>query len=173
MSDRQRLFFALNPSEEDRQNLYRMARTIADETGGRVTPRRNLHLTLRFLGSTDGAMQACIESVAESIRLQPFAVDFNALKRTRSMVWAVAPSPPALLSLVQGLKAMDSACGLPAADHPFSAHITLVRDAKQIPAELPALPTPVHCHFEEFSLMRSQTLPEGSQYSIVRSWRLQ
>lgn len=172
MSDRQRLFLALMPEEEHRQILHELARELASITGGRVIPQQNLHMTLRFLGRIDQSKRECIESVADSIHAISFDLDFNEFARRRNMVWAVAPDSPRLLSLVNSLQQIDSVCGMAAADHSFSAHITLIRDATRMAAQLPQIAESVHCGFSEFLLMQSQTLPQGSQYSVVRRWPL-
>lgn len=172
MSDKQRLFLALNPADEERRMLYQLARGIVARTGGRAMPQQNLHLTLRFFGSTSRSKRDCIEAVADTIRAESIQLEFGQLKRVRDMVWAVAPDSPALQALVQGLQVIDSDCDVAGAIHPFSAHITLIRDAKRIPADLPPVTGPVCCLFDKYSLMESQTLPQGSQYTEIRSWPL-
>jgi 2'-5' RNA ligase len=172
MSDRQRLFLALNPSDDDQKKLYALARDIVATTGGRIVPRHNLHLTLRFFGAVDAQQRNCIQAIADTVQARPFQLEFGALISTRNMVWIAPANSPPLLSLVEELRVLDAECDVPGAEHHFSAHITLIRNAKRIPAELPKIPEPVCCRFSEFYLMRSQTLPEGSQYSEVASWPL-
>jgi 2'-5' RNA ligase len=51
----------------------------------------------------------------------------------------------------------------------FVSHVTLLRNARE-PRAMPAL-EPIEWKLDGFALVHSLTLPQGSRYQIVKSWR--
>jgi RNA 2',3'-cyclic 3'-phosphodiesterase len=144
-----RLFFALWPPSETALTLAKWAGKVQ----GREIPAAKIHLTLAFLG--DAEHRSAIEA-AKAVKAAPFDLPLDVAKywQHNKIVW-VGPkqTPPALQAMVHSLHGELERRGFRLEDHPFAAHVTLLRDAaapKSLPA-LPALSWPVR----EFVLMRS------------------
>jgi 2'-5' RNA ligase len=170
--ERQRLFFALWPDAELRQQLSAYQPLLMG-CGGRQVVLENLHITLAFLGSVGATTRSCLEQEADGISLPPFTLKLDELGfwRRPQVVWLGAGAIPApLLALVAALKKAMLACDLEPESRPFQAHLTLMRRARRAPAVKPVevLPWPVG----EFALMASDTRPEGVRYEVLRRWPL-
>src|SRR5690606_6154262 len=50
---RKRIFFALWPDDETRDAISRATSRVVSLSGGRATAKRNLHITVAFLGAVD------------------------------------------------------------------------------------------------------------------------
>jgi 2'-5' RNA ligase len=170
---RQRLFIALYPDTAARDAMHQLARNLVKESGGRVVPAANLHVTLKFLGPVDPSTQACLQQQLDHVRAQHFKLRFSRIeyRKRQQMLWAApADLPDAVVELAEMVERSAIDCGLPPNNHTFSPHITLARKVhKKI--RLPDIEVP-EAQIEEFSLVRSETLPEGSQYTKLKSWRL-
>lgn len=170
---KQRLFIALYPDVSVRKQLHRLTKDLVIATGGRPVPASNLHLTLRFLGALDETEQACIVEKLDHIQGQSFILRFVAIeqRKRQQMLWAIVADVPGDLSrLAEEIERSSIECGLSASDHAFKPHMTLARKVRKTvkPQEIEILETRI----EEFCLVRSETLPEGSQYTKLQSWSL-
>ena len=146
----------------------------------------NLHLTVRFLGEIDGVQRPLIETVAQTAaaRIRPVMVGFNALGAFPStssprIVWVGLSDGAELLSrLATQIEEELVRGGLPKADKPFSAHITigrvrsprgrseLVRTINDVVWTPPA-PFVV----DHLTLFRSELSSAGPTYSVVSAFR--
>lgn len=142
--------------------------------GARAVAPENLHLTLAFLGNVPASGRACLEQAAGTIRCQPFELVLDRMgyfQRPQLFWLGPARMPEALLALVAALQQVQRRCvGEPEA-RPFRAHVTLARKVRREP-DLRA-PAALHWPVDRFSLVRSQTLPEGPVYRPEGSWLLQ
>lgn len=167
----QRLFFALWPDEETREQVWRLSARVDGRTGKRVA-RENLHITLNFLGSVTEAQRLCVEGSADRVRGTPFTLILDRLGywRRPKVLWLSGQSPPPLLDLVRQLNGCLPGCGLAQEDRPFQAHLTLMRKVRRAPQpiEVPPIPWGVG----GFVLVRSDTRPEGVRYEVLRRWPL-
>jgi len=170
---KQRLFIALYPEVSVRKQLHRLTKDLVKAAGGRSVPTSNLHLTLRFLGALDESEQACVIENLDRIQGQAFTLQFVAIehRKRQQMLWAVAADVPEALSrLVGQIERSSIDCGLSANDHAFWPHVTLARKVhKKVLPQVIDIP---ETRIDEFYLVRSETLPEGSQYTKLRSWSL-
>lgn len=135
--------------------------------------RDTLHLTLAFLGEQPVGRVDELKTLAASLAGEPF--DF-VLSRAGSfqgnrVVWGGPEvTPPALVRLAQELGGALRARGFPVESRPFSAHVTLVRNARQAP---PAQLEPAVCwRVASFALMRSRLSAEGARYEALGRWPL-
>lgn len=171
MSDKQRLFFALWPSEALRELLTPLLK-LKRECGGRPPSPANLHITLNFLGMVDADTRDCLEQAAGEIQVPPFelALDrFGYWPRPRVMWLGCSETPPSLLGLVERLNRVVKQCGLQPEKRPFHTHLTLLRKAKQPPTvSAPDLSWQVN----DFVLVESVTAPGGVEYRVLRRWPL-
>ncbi len=168
MSAKLRLFFAAWPQEDTAQKLERWAREVGRQSGGRVTRAATIHLTLAFLGdvATD-RVRAAVEA-AGRVRAPAHRLPIEEARYWphNRIVW-VGPkeTPPALAELAGSLKRELEAEGFQLEARPFSAHVTLIRQARD-PKSLPPLPA-VEWAVEEFVLVRSALSSDGSRYAVL------
>ncbi len=172
MSDTQRLFFALWPDAELREAFVPLSK-LKHECGGRAHPPGNLHITLHFLGGVDAETRDCLEQAAGEVVVPPFELTldrFGYWPRPR-VVWLGSNETPEPLSeLVSELSRVVEQCGLQPERRPYHPHLTLLRKAKQAPAErAPELQWQVN----EFVLAESASTPGGVEYRVLRRWPLQ
>jgi 2'-5' RNA ligase len=171
MSERQRLFFALWPSEALREALAPLHK-LKRECGGRAVATAKLHITLNFLGSIDGDTRDCLEQAAAEIAVPPFELildQFGYWRRPRVVWFGCGETPDPLRQLVSELNRAIEGCGLQPERRPYHAHLTLLRKARQAPIEAaPKLRWPL----TEFVLVESITNPEGVEYRVLRRWPL-
>ncbi len=172
MSDKQRLFFALWPSDELRESLIPLLK-LKQECGGRAHPPGNLHITLNFLGMLDADTRDCLEQAAGEIIAPPFELTldrFGYWPRPRVMWLGCNEMPEPLGELVQALNRVVEQCGLQPERRPYHPHLTLLRKAKQVPT----MPAPeLHWPVNDFVLVESASTPGGVEYRVLRSWPLQ
>ena len=168
-----RLFFAIQPAHKIQKQLGNVAKKQALKWGGRSIKPENIHLTLLFLGKTDGnkidALHAAVRNINET--------NFNlTIQRTRfwkrnQIITAQAEIyPPALFSLVDTIKKALHNAGFEFDDRAYKPHITLVRKATHhIPAELQE---PIEWPVKEWLLMQSKQTDQGIRYMILSRWQL-
>jgi 2'-5' RNA ligase len=167
-----RVFFALWPGPAARDELYRVAREVRRECGGRVMRRDNLHQTLAFVGSVADAKIAGLEAVAGRIQAAPFELEFGITGYWphNRIVWAAPVTTPApLTGLVAALEQGLAQSGFDFDRRPYAAHITLVRDARA-PGSLPA--PRFAWSVLDFVLVESGRGPQGVEYRVVARWPL-
>lgn len=165
-----RLFFACWPPVETAQALGRWAAEVRNESGGKVTAVKNIHLTVAFLGDAepDGAIAAAKRVKG---RRHELPIDAARYVKRNQMVWVgstVVPEP--LLALASDLHASLRSAGFSLEDRPFTAHVTLIRKARR-PTSIPPLPG-VAWPVDELLLVSSRTSPEGSTYQPVERFPL-
>lgn len=124
-----RLFVAIDLPEEVRQSVADICRGLA---GVRWLPPEQLHLTLRFVGEADDAVNAAIRKGLAKIASQPFPLAlsgagcFPSPRRPR-VLWVGLSGGEPLMQLQQKVETTVVAAGIPAEERPFSPHITLAR----------------------------------------------
>jgi len=168
-----RLFFALWPDDEVRAQLERWSRELHALCGGRATPTENLHVTLAFLGSVEEARVAEVERAAGEVTLRTVSLvlDQPGYWKHNRIAWAGASVvPPELEALVSELRGALLKSQIRFDAKSFASHVTLLRDARE-PKGMPAL-DPISWKVDGFSLVQSVTLPRGSRYEVLKSWRV-
>lgn len=135
--------------------------------------RDSLHLTLAFLGEQSVGRIDVLRSLAEGVRGEPFVLMLSCLgsyQRNR-VVWAGPETTPTpLILIVERLGAALRSEGFPVESRPFSAHVTLVRNARQAPSAM--IDPPLRWHVDHFVLMRSRLGSDGARYEEVGRWPL-
>ncbi|MCZ7564554.1 MAG: RNA 2',3'-cyclic phosphodiesterase [Burkholderiales bacterium] len=167
-----RLFFALWPDDAVRDALAAWARALHKACGGRTTRPQNLHVTLAFLGDTDGGRLPGLKAAAGSVTPRAFelVLDQQGYWTHNRIAWAGASeTPEALRAMVVDLRAALGAAGFRFDEKPFVSHVTLLRKGSP-PRALPRL-DPVAWRGCGFALVRSHTGPAGSDYAVEAEWR--
>jgi 2'-5' RNA ligase len=172
--DGRRLFFALWPSDEFRAELVSATQPIARDSGGRVIPPENLHVTLLFLGQVAQARFEAVQQVGDASANAPaFELSFD-----RSEVWGRAnllalttsSTPPQASRLAEKLRDALRDEVSQTNEHEFRPHITLARDLSR--RRRPEPIKPLLMKVNDFVLVQSRPGPSGSQYSVVARWPL-
>ena len=171
--DTARLFFAVWPSPEVQHALGQIAQRAQRECGGRAVPPTHIHLTLVFLGDLPRERLATLESLASTVRGHRFALTVDRLEywRHNRILWAgTSDIPKAMRALVARLQDALAGADFRFDRRPYVPHITLLRNARQAPAEdrSAAVSWPV----ESFALMESAPRERGREYRVLRSWPL-
>ena len=167
-----RLFFALWPDQAVREQLARWSRELRAACGGRPTRPENLHVTLAFLGGVEDARVAEVERAAGEVapRAIPLVLDQPGYWKHNRIAWAGASVVPTEIEvLVADLRGALAKSRIGFDSKGFASHVTLLRDARE-PKEMPALES-IDWKIDSFALVRSVTLPRGSRYEVLKSWR--
>ena len=168
-----RLFFALWPPQEAAQSLHGWAAVAHAKTGGKVTRKATIHLTLAFLGDVSGDKVGALIDCARRVRSQPFdlRIDEGKWWEHNGIVWAGPRAmPEALRDLAAQLDAALKDAGFRTEKRDFRAHISLVRRATN-GESLPPL-APLGWRAEEFVLVRSALSAEGPAYATLSRFSL-
>ena len=166
----QRLFFALWPQPELREQLARLARDVPAD--GNPVADHNLHLTLVFLGNITADARNCLSAAAE-LRAPRFTLTLDQIGywlKPRVLWLGVSDIPDALVALVDGLNAALTKCGLTPEQRSYQPHVTLLRKAGRPKREF--LVQPFEWKAESFCLVESSNEPDGVVYRILDSWNL-
>ncbi|MGE5524718.1 MAG: RNA 2',3'-cyclic phosphodiesterase [Rhodospirillaceae bacterium] len=168
-----RLFFALWPDDGVRAALASLTARLRSDCGGRAMAASNLHATLAFLGNVPQERVVEFTDVADSLTGDPFDLNLDALGywRHNRIVWAgTRTMPAALAGLAAGMKAAIQRLRWPVDERPYTAHVTLLRDARHGPAtHEAAIPL---WRVSDFALVASTQQPGGVQYTPLQCWKL-
>ncbi|MBN8928249.1 MAG: 2'-5' RNA ligase [Rhodospirillales bacterium 69-11] len=169
-----RLFVALDLPWPLRQQLATLSG--AGIPGARWVPPENYHLTLRFIGETQGHRAEDIDLALANIRARGFALTLAGVgtftKAGRSTaLWVGVERNPQLDHLQNKIETALQRCGLEPERRRFQPHVTLARLDNVAEAKLAAFvqahnlfraePMPV----EHFTLFSSQLGKEASVYT--------
>jgi len=168
-----RVFFALWPDQDVRDELARAAQLLHAACGGRITRTDNVHLTLVFLGEVERSRLDALREAAARVRAPAHVLPverFGWFRRNR-VAWAgPAQTPAETLELVHGLEAALKQARFAFDARPYEAHITLLRRA-ECGKPLPPI-APIRWRLREFVLVESELNQGGSIYRITGRWAL-
>lgn len=166
-----RLFVAIDPPEVVRDAL------AALELPGRLSrvPRDQLHLTLRFLGEVERVPALDLASPPFSLRVVGGGA-FPSAARPRVLWAGIGGDLDALAGLAARVEAAVRSVGLPPADKPFRAHLTLARvRGGRVPeavAAVQALPDLGEWPVREVLLVKSTLGPRGAVHERMATFPL-
>ncbi|NJO12348.1 MAG: RNA 2',3'-cyclic phosphodiesterase [Gammaproteobacteria bacterium] len=167
-----RLFFALWPDEATRHALAHATRKSVRGSGGRPVPPENLHATLLFIGPVATDRVAALEDAAGAVTLtQPFHLVIDQIEhwpRQGVLCATVSEARDDAAALAAALSRSVRKAGFLPDLKPFRPHVTVARKVVK-PHSLGDI-HPVDWRVEGFALMESETLSEGSRYTVVRRW---
>jgi 2'-5' RNA ligase len=167
-----RLFFALWPDDETRQTLTRLNLAIGAKECKWVQPH-NLHATLLFLGRVDKDVELSIKQSVAGIAVPTFELIFDSLSYWSGpkvlCLTCRQAAPDQAIILVDALTAAAVNCGLQPDSRSYTPHITLARQARNLPdAQL----EPIIWRAEAFCLVESCSEPGGVCYKVIQQWPL-
>jgi len=167
-----RLFFALWPSDATREKIIEFDDLLTDPRLKKVATK-NLHVTLVFLGLLDEKQEKNIIKAASNLAASPINMQFDQLtlwQQKRGILCLTSTSQPeSLLTLVKQLQDGVSEQGIELEQRPYTAHITLARNLKQLP-EINV--EAISWHSDTFVLVHSVSTEHGVDYQIINSWPL-
>lgn len=167
-----RLFIALPLSSELRRILLDVQRDMRRQgVRANFSRQENLHLTLAFLGETEGADIRAAQDAVLSLEGKGFPLTLDRTGSFGNLFWAgVRKSAPLEAMAAQVRRALDLH-GLEYDRKPFRAHITLarqVRAAEPFRIELP----PSSMTAEQVVLMQSSRVDGRLTYTPIAERRL-
>jgi len=131
-----RCFVALRPGAAAREQLAALAlRLQQGHPGSRAVDRRDLHLTLAFLGALEPAQARQVAELLRGIRAPRFCWKLDRLGgfgRAR-VLWAGGGEEPRLAALAQAVREGLDALHVGYDPKPFAAHVTLLRGLARAP----------------------------------------
>ncbi len=174
-----RIFLAVDLTSEARQILSRrvMMMTGGCELPGRLTPPRNWHMTLCFLGDIPQDRFEVMGHLLAQARLGgSFQCRFGSLgsfpRDSRATVlWVgVSEGAESLAALAEGVKETVEASGLAAPERPFLPHLTLsrIRPPRDVGALVAsASPVGVKMMVREVTVFRSHLGGGPPRYEVM------
>ena len=168
MADR-RLFFALWPSDRQRELLRDTLRPVMSSIEGDAVDRRNWHVTLVFIGGFPEEQVPFLQAATGEIAMDPVRLRFDRVEYwQRARVAALMPlaTPASLEALVQSLQAKLHAFNIEPEQRLYRPHITVARRARAF--ETVQLTRPVDLEWQEFELIESTSGPGGVSYSPLK-----
>lgn len=136
--------------------------------------RRNLHLTLAFIGPLPGALQEAVARDLAAVDVAPFAwcIDQLGIFVGARVLWAAsAEEDPSLNALAGRARSTLDALRIDYDRQPFTPHVTLLRNLPRVgnAPVVPALEQPIRWMVRRVVLLRSVATAEGVHYSELRS----
>lgn len=168
-----RLFFAIWPSQQQRQAVVDGASPVISKSSGRVIPLHNLHITLHFIGQASAEQKACLQTAAQSVSGKAFTLtldQFGYFKRAKTLWLGSKTVPDDLMRLHRCLSESLSNCGYRGEKREYRPHVSLIRKcpaAMSLQQEV-AVPWSVN----EFVLLESVSIEEGVRYQVIERYPL-
>ena len=169
---RRRLFFALWPTDELREQIVSDTREWVERSGGAAIPPANFHVTLAFLGAVPEESLDRVRTIGAQLRSAPFEFALDTIESwsaARVLCLTATQPAPALLSLAARLRFSLLEQQVDSAPQEFRPHVSLARaPSAQVHATIGPMIWPV-C---EVVLVESSNAARGSQYRILEGWTL-
>ena len=172
-SESRRLFFALWPDKDVIQKIKHHALKHVIDCQGRILEQHNWHITLAYFGSSDSETHLCLEQQAENIQSHPFQFDLQSLgfwKKPKVAWLAPLNVPDVLKQLAFDIQQNLIHCGYEPEKRDYLPHVTLVKNAKTVPAVLNIDPIP--WQVDSFCLVESKTSATGAEYRVIKTWNI-
>lgn len=167
----ERLFFAIWPGEQQRSELTGFQQELTNHPGRLVQPE-DFHITLVFLGDLVRERRVRAEAAAGLVRAVPFKLSldrFGCFPRTRVLWCGTSGRSQPLLDLLQSLNGGLRGCAFRPERRRFTPHVTLMRNARPLPAR--DLKHPIEWPVSRFALVTARS-GERPRYRVVREWSL-
>jgi 2'-5' RNA ligase len=174
-----RLFVAIVLPDAVLRSLLAMQTGVP---GARWQSRDQLHLTLRFIGETDGRQIAAIDDALASIHSPPFTLELKGVGsfggRPPRDIWVGVRASDALLHLQRKIESALQRAGCEPDGRKYTPHVTLAR-LKGAPNGRVmdfladhALYASEPFSVDRFALFSSRLTPGGGIYRIEKTYRL-
>jgi len=182
-----RTFIALRASDEIRQQMAAVqSQLMTTEADVKWESRDKFHITLKFLGSTEVSIIESLSFALDSLVKQfpAFEITYASLGAFPNLhnprvIWIGTKSNQVVLDLQAGIERVCSDFGFIKEERAFHSHITLgrVKGTRNLARLTEAIKTitfePMQSRCSELLLMKSDLQPNGSIYTILKSFPLQ
>lgn len=175
-----RLFIAIDIPDDIRTLMCGMGGSIP---GARAVPADQLHLTLKFLGDTDGGLLPDIQEALSAIQGAPFTVCLKGVghfppRGNPRVLWAGIHPAAEVTALRNKVEKALAEIGIERDHRKFSAHVTLARlknsplkRVSQFLAGNSLFETPAFA-VREFLLYSSSLSARGAVHTLLASFSL-
>jgi 2'-5' RNA ligase len=178
-----RSFIAINLPEELKKKLGEAIlklKKINPDYAIRWVEPENLHLTLHFFGDLDEKQIAQVEEGIEEIakHIKSFEMttgDFGCFpnEQTPHVIFISVKDTDAIHKLIGQIEVMLENLGYKVDARPWQAHLTLGRIKDRAKCQTSGVECePMRFEVKSVELMESQLTPEGSIYSVIKSFPL-
>lgn len=168
MADR-RLFFALWPSDRQRDAMREIIRPALSSVEGIASERSNWHVTLVFIGNIDEQQILPLQGSVAGITCAPFRLRLDRVSfwpRPKIACLEATRTPDELTELVERIAEAMEPFHVPPEKHRYRPHVTIARNARSFPTE--PLARPLELTWSDFELIESISSPRGIQYHPVK-----
>lgn len=151
-----RLFFALWPTDRQRDWLRDIISPMAKNVEGKATYRGNWHVTLAFVGDFPEHGIPALQLAASKIEVEPFRLRFDRVEywpRPKLACLVGATVPPELERLVASLGSTLSEFDVSPESFTYRPHVTVATHARSF--ETQRLAQPAISEWSEFELIES------------------
>jgi len=169
-----RIFFALWPDEEVRQNIAGLfAGFDLDPAQCRFLTPGNLHLTLHFIGNSSFEDLKCFRQCATGIEVKSLVIDIDRqgyFKKPKLLWLGCSQVPQALFQLQTQLGQQLLPCGFMPERRPFNPHVSIARKLLAAPKRIEF--EPIRWVVTRFVLVQSNAISGGVQYQVIDEYPL-
>lgn len=169
-----RVFFALRPDSQTREDIASWQVPLRGIVGGRVLPAENLHNTLVFLGAVPVEHLENLRLAAQEVCGEKFQLVFNLARywgHNQIVYAALGIVPPQLTQLVQALEKSLKHHGVAYEQRAYKPHVTLLRHAQWSDSPLPPM-HPVRWAVQDFVLMQTHGEGQDVRYEVLSHFPL-
>jgi len=146
----------------------------------RVMPPKNLHLTLKFLGSIEPEQEPALSTILSTVAAQQskFQLSSGGVGFFKDSLWVGINPSNELSDLVSTLNESLAAIGLQPETKPYIPHVTVARFAIVAKPKLQRIASRFEntqwgeINVSKFHLYRSETLTSGAMYYIINKYEL-
>ena len=170
MTKKHRLFFALEPDQKVRREIYAVQKKLA--CSGRMIPTERIHATLAFLGQQAPEMIPQLCEIASRLNFEPCTLVLDRLGTFRrvSVLWLGATVIPASLrDFHQDLLRKLEKAGIGFDRKAWKPHLTLYRRLRNKTGIME--PVAVNWRLNQFSLIESINVQGGVEYCRQGHWK--
>jgi len=168
---KKRLFFALWPDDEVREQIAADAGRTIERSDGRTVPSSNYHITLAFLGAVTVSSLPDIVAAVRNVRFLPceIVLDHTGYWPHSRVAWlAPANYPLVLNALVDDLWNKFADLGFREESRRYRPHVSLCRDVSG--GLKMRLKTPVVWPVSAFALIESNLSDKGPVYTVLEQF---
>ncbi len=167
--NQRRLFFALWPTDRQRELLRDTLRPVLTAVEGDTVDRRNWHVTLVFIGEFPEEQIPFLQAAASEIEETDVRLRFDRLtfwQRPRIACLQPLTVPQPLAQLVGSLQRLLPPFDIQPEDRVYRPHITVARRARAFDDVI--LSRPVDLEWQSFDLIESVSGPSGVSYRPLK-----
>jgi RNA 2',3'-cyclic 3'-phosphodiesterase len=169
-----RVFFALWPTDAEREKLAAWQKPLRHLCGGRTMLAETLHCTLVFIGDVEQARLEALQLAAQEVEGKSFGLCLQVARyweHNHIVFAAPCEIPQPLARLVDALEQRLSVRGFNFDQRQYKPHVTLLRKARWTESALPEMKL-VCWQAGDFALVQSAQRQGGPNYRVLARFPL-